>query len=561
MNEESQKRYYTLLEQLLENINRPKDVDFDTINDILVELFKVLRVSKAIAEFYPSQDHEKASKGQIFVCFESTGSNKVAFTKRIVTKAMTVIRCTVYMLEDEEPFDDEELKKVEIVCNVMLNFIAYDGLQGIVEDLTFYDEDGYRNVRAFMRFLYELKLKTNIGNYSAIHFNLKHFTLVNQEIGRSAGDMAMRNYYELIERIIGSEGIVCRLGGDNFVAIVNNERLSDIISIIEGAPVEYDCNDSARIMVSATAGVYRIPEDHTSEDSRDILDKAVVASQAAKKGDKENVVYYDDNMILEKEKTMRIQQMFPEALANKEYQVYYQPKIDIGTGIIIGAEALCRWIRDDEVISPADFIPILEQSSDICKLDFYMLDCVCKDIRRWLDEKRDVVRVSVNFSRKHMMDVDFLEHIIRVIDDNNVPHKFIELELTETTTDVEFRDLKRIVSGLQKAGIYTSVDDFGMGYSSLNLIKEINWNVLKVDKSFLPIDEDDDKSTRSIMFKYVVAMAKELGLETLAEGVETKNQIEILKNNNCNLAQGYYFDKPLPKNDFEERLDQHKYEM
>ena len=159
------------------------------------------------------------------------------------------------------------------------------------------------------------------------------------------------------------------------------------------------------------------------------------------------------------------------------------------------------------------------------------------------------------------MDVDFLEHIIRVIDDNNVPHKFIELELTETTTDVEFRDLKRIVSGLQKAGIYTSVDDFGMGYSSLNLIKEINWNVLKVDKSFLPIDEDDDKSTRSIMFKYVVAMAKELGLETLAEGVETKNQIEILKNNNCNLAQGYYFDKPLPKNDFEERLDQHKYEM
>ena len=485
----------------------------------------------------------------------------MAFTKRIVTKAMTVIRCTVYMLEDEEPFDDEELKKVEVVCNVMLNFIAYDGLQGIVEDLTFYDEDGYRNVRAFMRFLYETKIKTKLNNYSAIHFNLKHFTLVNQEIGRSAGDMAMRNYYELIERIIGSEGIVCRLGGDNFVAIVNNERLSDIISVIEGAPVEYDCNDSARIMVSATAGVYRITEDIKSDDPRDILDKAVVSSQAAKNGGKENVVYYDDNMIVEKEKTMRIQQMFPEALANKEYKVYYQPKIDIGTGIIIGAEALCRWIRGDEVISPADFIPILEQSSDICKLDFYMLDCVCKDIRRWLDEKRDVVRVSVNFSRKHMMDVDFLEHIIRVIDENNVPHRFVELELTETTTDVEFRDLKRIVSGLQKAGIYTSVDDFGMGYSSLNLIKEINWNVLKVDKSFLPIDEDDDKSTRSIMFKYVVAMAKELGLETLAEGVETKNQIEILKNNNCNLAQGYYFDKPLPKNDFEERLDQHKYEM
>ena len=561
MNEERQKEYYSLLEQLLENINRPKDVDFDTVNDTLVGLFKVLRVSKAVAEFYPSQDHENAGKGQMFVCFDSTGSNKAVFTKRIVTKAMTVVKCTVYMLESEEAFNEDELKKVEIVCNVMLNFIAYDGLQGIVESLTFFDEDGYRNVRAFMRFLYELKLRAKLENYSAIHFNLKHFTLVNQEIGRSAGDMAMRNYYELIGRVIGSEGIVCRLGGDNFVAIAHNESLPDVVSIIEGAPVEYDCNDSARIMVSATAGIYRIPENRTSDDPRDILDRAVVASQAAKKTEKENVVYYDDNMIVEKEKTMRILQMFPDALANNEYKVYYQPKIDIGTGIIIGAEALCRWVRDDEVISPADFIPILEQGSDICKLDFYMLDAVCKDIRRWLDEGRDVVRVSVNFSRKHMMDVDFLEHIIRVIDDNNVPHKYVELELTETTTDVEFRDLKRIVNGLQKAGIYTSVDDFGMGYSSLNLIKEINWNVLKVDKSFLPIDEDDDKSTRSIMFKYVVAMAKELGLETLAEGVETKNQIEILKNNNCNLAQGYYFDKPLPKTDFEDRLDQHKYDM
>jgi EAL domain-containing protein (putative c-di-GMP-specific phosphodiesterase class I) len=190
-----------------------------------------------------------------------------------------------------------------------------------------------------------------------------------------------------------------------------------------------------------------------------------------------------------------------------------------------------------------------------------MLDHVCKDIRRWLDEGRKAVRVSVNLSRKHMMDVDLLEHIINIVDSNNVPHEYIEIELTETTTDVEFRDLKRVVSSLQQKGIYTSVDDFGMGYSSLNLIREIPWNVLKVDRSFLPVDADEDDSTRSIMFKYVVAMAKDLGLECVAEGVETDHQVKVLRDNHCIFAQGFLFDKPLPLDEFEKRMNDHYYKV
>ena len=159
------------------------------------------------------------------------------------------------------------------------------------------------------------------------------------------------------------------------------------------------------------------------------------------------------------------------------------------------------------------------------------------------------------------MDFDLLEHIIGLIDRHSIPHHFIEIELTETTTDVEFKDLKRVVNGLQQAGICTSVDDFGMGYSSLNLIREIPWNVLKVDRSFLPLENETEDSTRSIMFKYVVAMAKELGLECIAEGVETKGQLEVLRENQCLVAQGYYFDKPLPVDSFEEKLDMHCYAL
>ena len=243
--------------------------------------------------------------------------------------------------------------------------------------------------------------------------------------------------------------------------------------------------------------------------------------------------------------------------------MYYQPKVDLQNDFrMAGGEALCRWIKNGEFYSsPGEFIPIFERGYDICTLDFYMLEHVCQDIRRWLDEGKKVVRISVNLSRKHMMDADLLEHIISIIDRYQIPHEFIEIELTETTTDVEFSNLKKVVSSLQQKGIYTSVDDFGMGYSSLNLIRDIPWNVLKVDKSFLPIDDENSESTRGVMFKYVVAMAKDLGLECVAEGVETNQQVKVLRDNNCVFAQGFLFDKPLPLDEFEERIDKRFYNI
>ena len=214
------------------------------------------------------------------------------------------------------------------------------------------------------------------------------------------------------------------------------------------------------------------------------------------------------------------------------------------------------------IIPPAEYIPVLEQGRDICKLDFYVLDTVCRDIRRWLDTGRKVVRISVNLSRRHLSDMDLLQRIVDIVDKHNVPHKYIEIELTETTTDVEFKDLKRTISGLQKTGIATSVDDFGIGYSSLNLIKELPWNVLKLDKSLLPVNSTDNSDQKVVMFKYLIAMAQEMGLECIAEGVETKEQVQLLTENRCSLAQGFYFDKPLPVEEFENRLiDNYTYEI
>lgn len=553
--------YYISLEKLLSAMISFDGKDISDINTVLAEMCRLFSITKGITEFYKSVEHEKAGKGELIVCYDDGSGGEEFICKRVITKSMTVAKVTIFRHSDAPKLDDADISRINMVIDTVLTFITRNRLETVVEKLTFYDDSGYPNLRSFIRYLEQLNENNDFKGRTAIHFNLRHFSLINREIGRNSGDVVIHNYFKLLSETIGDQGVICRVGGDNFVAIFRDEKLRDVLDILKGVPIVYDINNTKRILVSANTGVFRIPDDFVYERSDDIMDRIVSSTRAAKNGGKDSIVFFDDEMVVDKEKAMHIQQIFPQAIQNSEFKVFYQPKIDIETGEIVGAEALCRWFRDGKIIPPIDFIPVLEQTTDICRLDFYMLNHVCRDIRRWLDEGRDVVRVSVNLSRKHMMDVDLLERILGIVDMNHIPHQYIEIELTETTTDVEFRDLKRVVSGLQQAGICTSVDDFGMGYSSLNLIREIPWNVLKVDKSFLPVDNDNEESTRSIMFKYVVAMAKELGLECIAEGVETKNQVQVLRDNRCVFAQGFYFDRPLPINDFEDRLSTHHYDV
>ena len=250
-----------------------------------------------------------------------------------------------------------------------------------------------------------------------------------------------------------------------------------------------------------------------------------------------------------------IQNLFPEALEKEEFLVYYQPKVYLTDYRLAGAEALCRWLHGDELIPPGSFIPVLEQSNAICALDFYMLDHVCQDIRKWLDEGRDVVSVSVNLSRCNFDNKNLLNDVLNTIDMHNVPHQYIEIELTETAIDINLKDLKELVFGLQGHGISVAVDDFGTGYSSLNLVRELPWNIIKIDKSFLEENEDAPEQNR-VMLKHIIAMSHEMGISSIVEGVETFEQVKMLKESNCLMAQGFCFDMPLPKEIFEERLAQ-----
>ena len=538
-----------------ENYNREEFVGY------LVTFCELFHIAKGVTEFYRSLSAEKDGQGEVLCDYDNGHGDKIALYRRYVTKTQAVLISTLYIAEDEPMLCPEDYDRADLVMRAIQSFVARNRLQKTVEQFVFNDSDGFPNVNSFTRYLDRLNGENKLKGKTIICYNFRHFSLINQEIGRKNADVVIKNHFNMIKTLVPEESAVCRVGGDTFLAIFDTRNATEIIKKIANTPVVYDNDHGKRIMISSYIGAFNITDSFVFERSGDILTRVYAASHDARSGDNDSIAYYDDSRDIERQRDMKVHHMFPSALRNNEFKIFYQPKVDVYTGEIVGAEALCRWFHEDKILSPNDFIPILEQNTDICSLDFRILDLVCQDMHRWLKAGKHLIRVSVNLSRKHLMDLDLVDHILRIIDDNEVPHELIEIELTETTTDVGFKDLKRVSVALREKGIITSVDDFGVGYSSLNLIREIPWDVLKIDRCFLPSSENEDNGVTALMYRYVIAMAQEMGLECVTEGVETIEHINTLKKNNCRIAQGYYFDKPLSVNEFECRLGSQPYKI
>ena len=551
-------KYLTALESSIRKLHQLPDADPGQNFEVIAELCDVLKLGKVEAVVYENEASEQRGASAT-TCFYDSGKSckDNCITERFTAVDEMVIIYNVYPIEGEAEWTEDERNRIHTFIALLSSLNAKSRLLRLAHRMTYYDNElDMYNYRQFMKCTQILCKAGQIKQFSAVRFNLKHFSVINEYVGRANGTLVMKKFIQLIDDLLDDENeLVCRMGGDNFIALVKSSKLQSVLDILNGSNIIYDEARGERIFVSATSGVYVIKDADSVTIPTDVMDRVSLAYQLAKNLSHIDVVFFDNELLEKSNHNKDISAIFPKALEDREFLVYYQPKVAIDGGHLAGAEALCRWMHDGKLVPPGEFIPVLEQGHDICKLDFYMLDTVCKDIRRWLDSGKNVVRISVNLSRRHLSDVDLLEHIIEIIDRNNVPHEYIEIELTETTTDVEFKDLKRTIRGLQQSGISTSVDDFGIGYSSLNLIKEIPWNVLKLDKTLLPDKGDENPVQKGVMFKYVVAMAQEMGLECIAEGVETEEQVKLLADNKCNLAQGFYFDRPLPVEEFETRFD------
>ena len=470
---------------------------------------------------------------------------------KFVTKLKAVFIYNIYHAIGAPKWSKEDIEKLNTFAKMVFIINGRASLMDRIQYLTFYDKElGIFNLTYAKKYVSDLIKNNKIGDYYIAFCNIKRFSVVNQVNGRRFGDLLMKKYYSIFNESTGDNTILFRIGGDRFGLIINKQDIDFSLKFISGVEIEVQ-EYNTKIFVSASAGIYKCIPD--MKGFSQAFDCATVAYQIAKEVLNENYVFYQEDVACKVSESKLYEIELNDSLVNEEFLVYYQPKVHLTDYRLTGAEALCRWKHEDELIPPAKFIPVFEQSNAICKLDLYILEHVCKNMRKWIDEGKNVVKISVNFSRRHLSNLSFTEDILNIIDKYNIDHNLIEIELTETTTDVDFKDLKRVASRLLREGISIAVDDFGIGYSSLNLIREIPWSVIKLDKSFLEKKGEDDNTIQK-MLKHVVALCHELGVECIVEGVETAEHVRLLKENNCFNAQGFYFDRPLPIEEFEKRL-------
>lgn len=548
------KAYSRLLNEFIiegEKIEQYRDPAF---NKILEPICKFLRISRISSAVFDSTCDSAIIKSAPHIYYDDGNADSTRVLK-FTENNVRACKANYSFMQSKsgQDWSDEEVQQIEAFEKLIYTFCDRSYASTIAKDLSMFDNDlMIYPLTFFLATVKNLIRQGRIGEFGGVYFNIKHFSSINDRFGRDCATNIMRLFIHGIQEKILYEECICRVGGDNFVVLFKKDNLNIIKNYLSGMPITF--NDGETVTVTTTAGYYMIPE--ATESATDVMDRISTAYQLAKSVYKRPFLFYDDEIMQHQTHVKEIEMMFPSAIENEEFKVFYQPKTQLNNYQLAGAEALCRWFRNGKVISPGEFIPVLEGSKAICTLDFYMLDHVCRDIRRWLDEGREAVKVSVNLSRLHLGDEDLLESILRIIDKYKVPHHFIEIELTETTTDVDYKELKKVVYGLREQDISTSVDDFGVGYSSLNLIREMPWNVLKIDKSFLPTQEEENNDPSKVkMLRHIITMSQDLGLECIVEGVETAEQVKLLKDCKCYLAQGFYFDRPLPVKEFEQKLE------
>ncbi len=393
----------------------------------------------------------------------------------------------------------------------------------------------------------------DIGDFTIIQANLKNFRLVNRRYGNVIGDQVLKKFGAYLSSLMRTGDTAARIGGDIFIVLVHDESAEDLIEKIKTVNITAVNSDATEINVELNSriGVYQIPDGE--EDFGDIMEAVSNTLMAIKTASGTDVMYYSSQIINRLLKNKEIQSLLPGALKNHEFVAYYQPKVSLEDYSLIGCEALVRWQHDGQFIMPGDFIPVLEEDGTVCKVDFYMLERVCQDINDWIARGFNPPMVSVNFSKHHLANPNFVEQIMDVLEKYNVDPSYIEIELTETTNFSDFSRLRKSIAEMQAYGLTTSIDDFGTGYSSLNLIKDLSVDIIKIDRSFLS-EENSSYERDQIVIRNIINMAHELGIDIITEGVETAKQATSLREINCMMAQGFLFDKPLPKEDFEDRM-------
>ena len=379
-----------------------------------------------------------------------------------------------------------------------------------------------------------------------IQFDIERFKLINEKYGVEIGDELLKFINDSLSVICGDKIPFCRLTADVFMMVMafrEKEEVTNFIRRVESMIIGYKGLDYHLVFGVA------VVEDR-SPHTRRCGDNASLARQEMHGNALENIGWYSGTLKNELKKMQSIEEDMNKALLKNEFLMYLQPKFSISSNRIIGAEALARWNHTKKgMISPADFIPVFEKNGFILKLDRLMWEKACMQIRDWLDRGIEAVPISVNISREYVKSFDVVSFMLELVKKYDIPIELLELEITES---MDALGIDEVVAKMKKAGFTMLMDDFGSGYSSLNMLKTTQFDVLKIDRLFLNEFMGSDRGRKII--SHTISMSQDIGIGIIAEGVETREQACFLEKCGCDMAQGFYYSKPIPVDEFEKRL-------
>lgn len=450
--------------------------------------------------------------------------------------------------------------KIIVAISVIMIFLLiyaitnYRKSQKYLEKIAFHDPlTGGKNNASFQIQCKEVLETAPKKGYTIVFLNVRGFKHINENFGVEEGNKTLKYIYNILVSCMKEKEFTTRSESDRFFLFLHEgeeaavrRRLDEILTKI----YSFAGKENIQYSLIVNQGAYII--DDPDMDIRIIQDRARTAAGYQNEGNQ--CVFYDNNLTEKVNREMKLDTLFDESIQNGDFKLYLQPKVSLETNEICGAEALVRWIHPEYgAIYPSDFIPLFEKNGKICRLDIYMFEEVCKLVHQWKEEGRKLVPISVNLSRRNIGMGNFVQNYVEIKEKYDIPDSLIEFELTESLffNTQQIQIVKQIIEEMHAHGFLCSLDDFGFGYSSLALLKEFDVDTIKLDRQFFLGDSDK-------MWKVVgklISLAKELGIHIVAEGIETPEQIICLKENDCDMVQGYIYSKPLAVSDFKKWFD------
>ncbi len=418
---------------------------------------------------------------------------------------------------------------------------------------------GLYSKNVFMAKAKQMLVENPEKKFVFIKANIDKFQLVNSFYGFDEGDRLLQYFAHRLKviSVIVEKSVIGHLGADSFVICCSDLPNNGVLHLLEKnihSIVEGFRND---FKLSVSVGIYHI-EDNLMDFSL-IHSKSIVALKKSKEQYGEYYTVYDESMNEDSFQKYFVINEMQNAFSEKQFIVYLQPKCNLANGKVVGAEALVRWLHPEKgLISPDNFIPILESNGLISKLDEYVWNQTCLYIRSWIDAGLEPIPISVNVSRVDLHNPDLTKTLLEMLDRNGVEIKYLHLEITESAYSENPYQIIDTVNKLHDLGFFIELDDFGTGYSSLNVLNAMQLDTIKLDMSFIQAQTEDKRSGEIINF--IVRLAKQLNLTVVAEGIETSEQLSFLRGIGCEMGQGFYYSRALSKSDFDEYMRNHTFD-